>query len=636
MGHVMAGPVGRWVAAGTLFAAALVPNLLYVRLDSGWPSWAPLAAQVVLGVSAVLLAADPSHRRSALLLGATVVALGASGLLGLGEVLGGGYWNQVGWAAQWWAAATLLPVLLSYPGDRLGGRGARTLVWTTAAVVASRTLAAPTWSTSFIGDSGPTLWATYPGVTGPELSRLLVEIETVGLLAVVVWATVLLVRRGVAANGLQRRAVRAVVVAGLALALAVGVRQISDAAWPVVLPGGDVIRTVTFVLLGVAPVVLLVIAVRDIVQRARLVDSLLRHGGDAAAVEATLRTALHDSRLRLHFAIPGGWADASGRLVAVGSRVEALPEPLPGLERRLLPPGGSEGGSEGGSGAGPDAGPEVGAVIDLSAVAPEDEAAVGAVLTAAALATENSRLGVERTAHLRELSASRTRVVEAGLQERHRLERDLHDGVQQHLLALSATLSRAELAGSDAARSGAMAEARLRVAETMSELRSLARGIHPTVLSQGGLGVALPRLESVDARVHVEVDPALAAGMRLDPTVEAAAYFAVAELVANAVKHSGARRIRVAVSTGAPVAAGTTGATPDPGLRLLVEDDGACAAGAAGTAGAPAPPQATAAEGGLLGVRDRVASLGGRLRVDVPATGGSVVDVWLPHCVTEG
>ncbi len=600
----MAGPVGRWTAAGILFAAALLPNLLFVRVEGGWHAWAPLSAQVVLGLCAVLLAADPAHRRSALLLGATVVALGFSGMLGLGEVFGGGYWNQVGWTAQWWAAATLLPVLLSYPGDRLVGRWSRALVWTTAAVVASRALAGPTWSLSFIDDTGPTLWATYPGVTGPELSRLLVELETGCLLAVVVGATVLLVRRWTTANGPQRRPVRAVVVAGLALALAVGVRQVSDAAWPVEIPGGDVTQTVTFVLLGLAPVVLLVIAVRDVVQRARLVDSLLRRGDDAAAVEATLRTALHDSRLRLHFAIPGGWADASGRLVAVGSRVEALPPPAPGLERRPLPPGAAD--------DHPPDHPEVGAVVDLSVVAPEDEAAVGAVLTAAAVATENSRLGVERTAHLRELSASRARVVEAGLQERHRLERDLHDGVQQHLLALSATLSRAELAGSDAARSGAMAEARLRVAETMSELRSLARGIHPTALSQGGLGVALPRLEEVDERVRVEVDPALAAGLRLHPTVEAAAYFAVAELVANAVKHSGAGRIRVAVSTAA---------APDPGLRLLVEDDGAGAA---------------VGEGGLLGVRDRVASLGGWLRVAAAVTGGTVVDVWLPRAPTEG
>ena len=596
MGHVVAGPVGRWAAAGTLFVAALLPNLIAVRLDSSWPSWASIAAQVVLGLSAVLLAVERVHRRSVLLLGATVVALGCAALLGLGDVFGGGYWNQVGWSAEWWAAATLMPVLLSYPGDRLVGRGSCALVWTTLAVVASRILAAPTWSLSFIGNTGPTEWATYPGITGPELSRRLVELETVALLAIAVWASVLLVRRWRGATGPQRHAVRAVVVAGLALALALGVRQVSDAGWPFVLPGGDVTLTITFLLLGVAPVVLLVIAVRDVVQRARLVDSLLRHGSDAAGVEATLRTALGDPRLRLHFAIPGGWADASGRLVAVGSRVEALPALPPGLERRLLPPGETE----------------VGTVVDLSAVAPEDETAVGAVLTAAAVATENSRLAVERTAHLHELSASRTRVVEAGLQERHRLERDLHDGVQQHLLALSATLSRAELAGSDAARSGAMAEARLRVAETMSELRSLARGIHPTALSQGGLGVALPRLEAVDERVRVEVDPALAAGLRLHPTVEAAAYFAVAELVANAVKHSGAGRIRVAVST-------TT--APDPGLRLLVEDDGAGAA---------------VGEGGLLSVRDRVASLGGWLRVDAAETGGTVVDVWLPRALTEG
>ena len=580
-----------WPAGALLLAAAFVPAVVFIEVTGRVEDWAQAGAQVVLALSAVLLWLDRAHRRAAALVGATAVVLGVSGRGGLGDVYGG-YWDQVGWVALWWPAVTLLPVLLSYPGERVTGRLPRALVGVMIGAVVVRAVGAPTWSLAFSDYSGPAEWLSYPGMTGPELSHTMLVAETVLVLAVVAGATVVFVGRWRRASGVSRPAVRAVAVAGVALALAVAVRQVGDMSWPVSLPDRTSTLMVTFALLGVAPLVLLVIGIHGVARRAWLTDALLRDGGDARAVEATLQGALRDPRLRLHFAVSGGWADAAGRLEGVGVGVGALAAPAAGLERRLLPPGSSDAST----------------VVDLSIVAPEDDAVVRSLLLAASVATENSRLSVERTAHLREVSASRTRVVEAGLAERRRLERDLHDGVQQHLLALSATLARAELAGTVDARSGAMADARDRVAQTMVELRRLARGIHPTALSQAGLADALRQLEAVDDRVLVQVDPSLADGTRLDPTVESAAYFIAAEVVANALKHSGAGRITVTATVDDPAS--------QPGLRLRVHDDGRGGASDQGS--------------GLIGIRDRVSSLGGRFAMDSGPGTGTIVDVWLP------
>jgi signal transduction histidine kinase len=140
-------------------------------------------------------------------------------------------------------------------------------------------------------------------------------------------------------------------------------------------------------------------------------------------------------------------------------------------------------------------------------------------------------------------------------------------------------------------------------------VRSIGRGLHPTVLSQGGLPSALPRLEAVDERVVVEVGPQLARAPRPDPDVEAAVYYAAAELVTNAVRHGDPERIVVV----AELTSGVDAAEPRPGLRLLVEQT---------------PGRSSAGEGVVM-VRDRAQGLGGTVTVDDPP-GRTVVEVWLP------
>jgi signal transduction histidine kinase len=226
---------------------------------------------------------------------------------------------------------------------------------------------------------------------------------------------------------------------------------------------------------------------------------------------------------------------------------------------------------------------------------------VDATVRAAALSLENARLHAELLAQLRELEESRVRIVEAGVAQRRRVERDLHDGAQQRLLALAATIGRVRTATTDPAVRALVEQARDELRQALRELRDLARGIHPAVLEQVGLGAAVETLaESLPLPVQVSVETG-----RLPPAVESTAYFVVCEALANAVKHAGAGRVAVTVRR------------VDGTVHLAVEDDGG--GGATIVVG-----------GGLAGLADRMAALGGYLRLDSPAGIGTRLTAELP------
>lgn len=550
--------------------------------------WVETAVIWALLAAAAVVWREPSHRRSAVLLAAAAVAMSVSALEDL-AVAGGGYWTMVGWLAFWWSVAALLPLFLIYPSPGFETKGAARLCWVFVGVVALRFLWAPLWDPAFApGGAQGTLWVTYPWASEDRLYAA-VRAEAAAIAALMPVAMVLLVGRWRHARGPARRATRAVAAAGIVLALGVLVLGVVGTGW--VAGDFDNVRRVVLLLLAVTPLVILVVAVSVARRRARLVRALIGASGDVASVEHTLRSALDDDELRLYLRIAGGWVDSSGRHVATGSDDPPAPSAL--RERRTIVIS--------------DGRPSV--AVDLTTPTPAEREAVDFVVSAASLALENNRLALERQAHLAELHASRSRIVEAGLAERRRLERDLHDGVQQHLLAVSATLTRAELAGDEEVRGAALADAKEKVAHAMSEVRAVGRGIHPTVLSQGGLPVALPRLEAVDQRVVVEVGPELAQSPRLDPDVETAIYFTAAELVTNAVRHSCPSRIHVAAEL-------TSGAVPPrhaDGIRLLVDDD----------SGAGAVVE------GVVGVRDRAEALKGDVVIS-QASGHFVTEVWIP------
>lgn len=188
-----------------------------------------------------------------------------------------------------------------------------------------------------------------------------------------------------------------------------------------------------------------------------------------------------------------------------------------------------------------------------------------------------------------ELRASRERIVRAQDEERRRVERNLHDGAQQRLLALSLTLGRARAAArgtnSDAGELIASAEGELRTA--LAELRRLAQGIHPTILTTGGLA---PALRSLAGHSPVMVELHVSLPSRPPEPVEVTAYYIVSEALANVAKHAHASAARVAVTQS------------DGRLRILVSDDG--------VGGAAASPG-----GGLQGLEDRTAAIGGTLSI---------------------
>ncbi len=206
-----------------------------------------------------------------------------------------------------------------------------------------------------------------------------------------------------------------------------------------------------------------------------------------------------------------------------------------------------------------------------------------------------------------ELRRSRSRIVEATDAERRRLERDLHDGAQQRLVSLSLALrllrSRLGAVGgpNDAAIEAAdAAAAELKIA--ISELRELARGIHPAILTEAGLGAAMTALAE---RSPIPVTVSAVPDRRLSPALEAAAYFVVSEALANVAKYAGA--------TQASIGAECRGTT----LRVEVGDDGV--GGADGSRGT-----------GIRGLQDRVAAVGGRLTVESPRGQGTLVVAEIP------
>jgi signal transduction histidine kinase len=219
------------------------------------------------------------------------------------------------------------------------------------------------------------------------------------------------------------------------------------------------------------------------------------------------------------------------------------------------------------------------------------------------MSLENGRLQAELRARVEELSGSRARVIEAGQRERQRLERNLHDGAQQRLIALSLRLSLLEKRmPAEPTLKQEFDTARHEIALSLEELRDVARGIHPAVLSGHGLAVAV---ESLAAHAPLPVRLALDVPGRLPERVEVAAYYVVSEGLANVAKHAGAARATVSL------------ARQRGQLVVEVVDDGVGGAD-------------TERGSGLRGLADRVEALGGRLRVWTPHGGGTRVQAEIP------
>jgi signal transduction histidine kinase len=236
------------------------------------------------------------------------------------------------------------------------------------------------------------------------------------------------------------------------------------------------------------------------------------------------------------------------------------------------------------------------AVVTVDASMRRYPALLDATLGAAALALENGRLQAKVRAQLVEVNDSKARLVQVADAARQRIERDLHDGAQQRLVALKMALAIARTQARSPAEMTLIDHTQAALQTAIEELRALARGIHPAVLTEAGLAAAISDLvERLPLVVEVDVPPE-----RHEPSVEAAAYFVTCEGLANTIKHSGARHAVVTATRDAD------------GLVLQVADDGA--------GGAVLKPG-----GGLSGLRDRVSAVGGTLEVASTHRGTEVI-----------
>jgi PAS domain S-box-containing protein len=203
-----------------------------------------------------------------------------------------------------------------------------------------------------------------------------------------------------------------------------------------------------------------------------------------------------------------------------------------------------------------------------------------------------------------ELAASRARIVATSDETRRRIERDLHDGTQQRLVSLGMHLRLAESTVPPDLDETRQTIARIagELERVMDELREISRGIHPAILSEGGLG---PALRTLARRSAVPVELGDVVDDRLPEPIEVAAYYVVSEALTNATKHANASRVVIEAAAG------------DSTLRLAIRDDGA---------GGADPREGS----GLLGLRDRVEALGGTIEISSPAGRGTNIVVDLP------
>ena len=348
-------------------------------------------------------------------------------------------------------------------------------------------------------------------------------------------------------------------------------------------PGMETLRRATFVVIGLAPAAFLAGLLSARLARSALADLLLEMRAEPAPADLrdALARALRDPSLMLAFWLPQyrSWADVDGRGLELPANGDGRATTV--IERDGVP---------------------LAALLHDASLEDEPEL-LDAVSAAADIALENARLHAELAARLDELRGSRVRVIEAGQRERQRLERNLHDGAQQRLVALSLelTMLKKSLDGHPEA-SSRIERAREEIAVSLQELRDIARGLHPAVVSGHGLAVAL---ESLAARAPVPVRLNVELADRLPEQLEVAAYYLVSESIANIGKHAQATSATVDV-------------TRDNGQVVIeIADDGVGGAD-------------TEAGSGLRGLADRVEALDGQLRVWTPRGHGTRVRAEIP------
>lgn len=411
-------------------------------------------------------------------------------------------------------------------------------------------------------------------VDDADLYIAVTRIAATGWVVLIGWFLVLYVRRYAQASTRERRIIRPSYIASVVVVGAFVWLAISGAR-----TGGNVLgagpapylTAIVVLQLSIAcvPLCFLLGLVRERLAYSGVSDLVreleLGRGDDLREMSAAVARTLGDPSVQIAVPSGSGLLDLGGRPLV----------PSPGA--RVTPVG--------------ETGEPVAVIVHEPSLEDEPDLLVAA-RSALRLALDNKRLRSEIIAQLAEVQASRARIVVAADEARRRLERDLHDGAQQRLLTVGLALQLLRLRLADNTASDLLTEAECQVAHAIRELRALAAGIHPAVLTDRGL---LPAVAALASQCPLPVtivgdDPG-----RLPRAVESAAYFCISEGVANAIKHAGPARVTIELRR-------------SPGLLTIeVSDDGCGGADPGGS--------------GLRGLADRVSAVNGRFVVSA-ATGG--------------
>jgi signal transduction histidine kinase len=557
-------------------AVGIAAFVLVARADDVADARAIAALTLAIGWSFVASGLVVWAREEENPLGVLMAALGLVWLAGaaLGEV-GSEFGAWLGFVALNGAVAMFVHVLVEFPSGRLESRGERALV---AATYADLVLLSPLWLAAR-GDAPPRdgsagLLRPEPFVSSLGGVPLVIALLLGAALAWLLW------RRWYWATRHARHTLGPVLLIGgasLVLLLAAGV---VDRSFPA---AGRALGWAAFVAFGAVPLAVLAGILRSRLEKASVAELVhdLETARTPGALTNALRRSLGDPTLRLAY-----WVSETRGFVDLKGRPFELPW---------------EGSSQVATMVERD-GRRVAALVHDASLRDAPEL-LKAVTSAASLALENERLHAELRAHVDDLRESRARIVQAGDAERRRLERNLHDGAQQRLvsMALQLRLLESKLRTDPTEAAPLVDEVQEQLTEALEELRELARGIHPAILSDRGLG---PALEVVANRSSVPVKLS-APDERLPPPVEAAIYYVVSEALTNVAKYAQATNVTVEVAR-------TNGRAV-----LAVADDGV---------GGADPERGS----GLRGLADRIAALDGRLHVDSSPSGGTRIYADIP------
>src|SRR5713226_7144452 len=466
-------------------------------------------------------------------------------------------------------AVVLIHLLLAFPGGRLVSRLDRVVVRSYYAVVPLAALLA--------------VIAGYPvlGQISQPVFDLKVPAAGSIYLACLVIGSALVIRRWFLGGHARRRSMSPVFWPMVPITVFFLLSTVA------VLGGSVTVLAAVFPLLLVAlPVGCLIGLLRTELDMSSVGGLVVKLSGGLAPeqLQPALAQALHDPSLEVAYWLPAQewFADLEGR------RIEL---PTADAERAV-------------SVLGDPTSPVAALVYDSSLV--DEGQLVDTAAAAVHMALQNARLQVQLRAQLEEVRQSRARLVEAADGERQRVERDLHDGAQQQLVTLLLSLqdTKAEAMRHSDSETAALIDANIsELRQALDELRELARGIHPTILTQAGL---VPAIRSLTERCPIPVDVTGDLGdARLAPALEAALYFVVSEAITNAVKYSNGQRMCVSLGRHSGFAV------------VEVSDDGV--GGADLSVGS-----------GLRGLTDRVAAVGGRLIIKSDYTGGTTIHAEVP------